>query len=167
MRISEYIRKFTCCFLKIDIIIAAANLGSSITKPALAQTRPAGPSGAIPSTSGINVKSDWYPIDQLNSELPAHVTMLKDLDVGWGGDDYSPWLFLPMKAGTCKATDLVNGNQCTVTMSSGRGGATVSSGAHPIFNLRMGASFLPAVTTGPSGCRAEVFLLPRLPYLGI
>jgi hypothetical protein len=52
--------------------------------------------------------------------------------VAWSSDDYNRSVFLPMQAGTWQATDLVNGNQWTVTVSAGSGGTTVSLGAHPV-----------------------------------
>jgi hypothetical protein len=58
--------------------------GAMTAEPAAAQTAPPQlTAGPIPSTLGINVKWDWYPIDRLNSELPTHVSLLKDLGVGW------------------------------------------------------------------------------------
>jgi hypothetical protein len=46
-------------------------------------TPPTVSTGPIPSTLGINVKWDWYPIDQLRAELPDHITLLTDIGVGW------------------------------------------------------------------------------------
>jgi hypothetical protein len=68
----------------VSAIIALAGCSEPGGKPTLARTVPSMvASGPIPSTLGINVKWDWYPVDRLRSQLPDHITLLRDLGIGW------------------------------------------------------------------------------------